>query len=111
MGASFPSKSPPHSREQYEQSIQAPRLVPFENSTKDIRHLEIPYIEIRLDSQAAGNYNGLSGAPIIGDGLVGIHSYDHALPTEALMPLGEQHVRVLGYFRAEILGKVLTSSD
>lgn len=110
-GVSFPPKSLPYSREQYAQSIQAPRLVSFENSTKGIQHLEIPHIGVGLDSQAAGNYEGLSGSPIIGDGLVGVHSYDNALPTEALMQLGEQHVRVLGYFRAEILGKVLTSSD
>ena len=105
-GASFPSESSPYSTEQYCQSIGTPRLVPFENSTKHVRNHEVPLIGWGLDLQSAGDYEGLSGAPVIGDGLVGIHTYDATLPDEALERIGESHAHNVGYFRSNVLNQL-----
>ena len=105
-GASFPSNELTYSVEEYSQSIGNPRLVPFENSIKEVSQFEIPLIGLGLDPQAAGSYTGLSGSPVIGDGLVGIHSCDDVLPKEALMRLSESHVRRLSYFRSQVLERL-----
>ena len=101
--ASFPKSTEPYSRQQYRKSIGMPRLVPFENSLKYAPDVEISSIGIGLDASAAGNYSGLSGAPVLGDGLLGIHTADHVLPDDVLAQLNRPHARRLTYFRASCL--------
>jgi len=109
-GDSFPSGNSPYSTERYCQSIGTPRLIPFENLTKDVQNHEIPLIGLGIDLQPASDYTGLSGAPVIGDGLVGIHTYDSDLPDEALVRLRESHAHHVGYFRSDVLSQLSTRS-
>lgn len=109
-GGSFPSGNSPYSTERYCQSIGVPRLIPFENLTKQVQNHEIPLIGWGIDLQSAGDYIGLSGAPVIGDGLVGIHTYDGDLSDEVLGHLGESHAHHVGYFRSDVLNQLSTRS-
>ncbi len=109
-GASFPESTESYSRRRYRTSIGTPRLVPFENSSKHMTDVEIPHIGIGLDTSAAGNYPGLSGAPVLGDGLVGIHIADDALPDDALTQLDLPHARRLVYFRPSCLQDLLATT-
>lgn len=110
-GASFPQSTEQYTRQQYRKSIGTPRFVPFENSTKYAPDVETSGIGIGLDTSAAGNYSGLSGAPVLGDGLVGIHTADAAFPNDILAQLELSHARRLTYFRASCLRRLVSSPD
>lgn len=111
MTVGFDGASFPQSTEQYRKSIGTPRFVPFENSTKYAPDVETSGIGIGLDTSAAGNYSGLSGAPVLGDGLVGIHTADAAFPNDILAQLELSHARRLTYVRASCLRRLMPSPD
>jgi hypothetical protein len=54
-------------------------------------------------------YNGLSGAPVLGDGLVGIHSFNAQASRAAVAESGNDYVR-LGFTRAERIRKIGSDS-
>lgn len=110
-GASFPQSTEQYTRQQYRKSIGMPRFVPFENSMKYAPDVETSDIGIGLDATAAGNYLGLSGAPVLGDGLVGIHTADAAFPNDILAQLELSHARKLTYFSASCLKRLMPSTD
>lgn len=52
------------------------------------------------------DYNGLSGAPLIGSGLVGIHSQNRRPTAAALEQVGADELMFISYSRADLLPKL-----
>lgn len=54
-----------------------------------------------------GDYNGLSGAPLIGSGLVGVHSQNRRPTAAALEQVGADEFMFIAYSRADLIPKLL----
>lgn len=62
-----------------------------------------------IDEDFVGNsddYRGLSGAPLIGSGLVGIHSQNRRPTAAALEQVGAEELMFIAYSRADLLPKL-----
>jgi len=57
---------------------------------------------------SSDDYNGLSGAPLVGNGLVGIHSQNQRPTAAALEQVGADEFMFISYSRADLLPKFLS---
>ncbi|MFC7229246.1 hypothetical protein N0B31_17735 [Salinirubellus salinus] len=103
-GASFPEVTK-YAVSTYREGIDGPRIVPFENSLRGMDDFGIS-AGIGLDLEAAGGYSGLSGSPVLGEGLVGVHVSNEEVPANVAEKMGVANPQRLGYFRAELLRRL-----
>lgn len=84
------------------------RLVNEMNGDVDVSRFGLLPTAIDEDFVDSNNYyNGLSGSPLIGDGLVGVHSQNRRPPAAALEQMGVDDCMFISYSRADILPKML----
>lgn len=111
-GAAFPSSDIEYDVEMYRDEIGRPVMLPVENEMLEQDDLSrAGLMAVAADEEFVGadeDYNGLSGAPVLGNGLMGIHSLNWEPPKEALEETGEDEFMFLIYSRAEILPELLT---
>lgn len=110
-GTSFPDSDREYDTEMYCEEIGRPSLLTLMNEMKDTDGKTSQYglVAVGVDDNFVGNnedYNGLSGAPVLGDGLVGVHGWNK-FPRQYLEQTGEDEVMLMVYWRAEILPELL----
>lgn len=100
--STFPS-SDEYDIEEYSQSISQPRKLNIENLVQDVDSSLINLISYGWDKEYDGQYKGISGAPVLGDGLVGVHLLDTGFGGNS-----DYSGRRIGFIRAPILQKLLS---
>jgi hypothetical protein len=110
-GTAFPSRNREYDITMYCNEIGRPATLEVTSNMAKIG--DVPksgLMGFGKDEQIVGDnesYTGLSGAPVLGDDLVGIHSYNSKPPSEALEKYRGDDFMWLMYSRAEILPKLL----
>jgi hypothetical protein len=109
-GACFPHPDRDYTREIYQNNIRNPIVVRLVNEMLDVDDL-YPYglTAVAIDENNVGEYDGLSGAAVLGNGLVGIHAADIPTKNVPVEKYGFDEFRLLVYWRAEILPKLLVN--
>lgn len=105
-GDALPNKDLDYSKEKYCQKLSDPNEVNVDNPS--VGGLSgTPLYSVTLDKTEKSQYDGLSGAPLIGDGLVGIHVTDDPLPDAVIdqFDFPEFSCR-LGHFRSKIISQM-----
>ena len=96
--------------EAYSQSIDGPVQLSMDNTMLKDHHAEktgLMAVGTDLDFVGAdSDYNGFSGSPIIGDGLVGIHGSNATVPDVPINSY-DQEVVAIHYWRAAVLPELL----
>ncbi|WP_048077122.1 hypothetical protein [Halorubrum sp. AJ67] len=104
-GISFPSPEQEHDVDIYRRQLGLPRKLSLMNPLDSTDPM--PTIVLAgVDPGAEGEYTGLSGSPILGESLVGIHAGDSGVGPIDGMKSGDAN-RVI-YSRAEVLLELLT---
>jgi hypothetical protein len=109
---SLPSKDGEYSIERFKQGVSTPCEFEFENLMLDEKRLarkieKIHGLALELNAHPDSAYNGLSGAPIIGEGLVGVHSGTGSVEKiSQLCPESEKTLRA-HYYSARLLKRTL----
>lgn len=104
-GISFPSSDQECDVDIYRRQLGLPRKLSLMNPLDSTD--PVPMIVLAgVDMGAEGGYTGLSGSPILGESLVGIHAGDGGVEPLDGMESGDAH-RVI-YSRAEVLLELLT---
>lgn len=110
-GSTFPAKQREYDPEMYSKSISEPVTLPLVNDLLDANKLSrCGLIGVATDDEFVGDdtdYNGLSGSPILGNGLVGIHSQNWKLPSEAVDRIEGGKIMQIIYSRAGVLPRML----
>ena len=108
-GSSFPDPSSGYAQSIYATETGTPVTLRLENELHGTsNNINTGLVAVGIDEKFVGKkeeYNGLSGSPILGDGLVGIHSHTADLPTDAMQHYNE--FRYVVYTRAEVLPHML----
>jgi len=108
---SLPSKTTEYSASRFPDELRPPQELKFSNVTfpEDVSAGLDGAFGIGLDENRSETqkYNGLSGAPVLGDGLVGIHSGTSAIPEAAIEQDSSLANTVkINYFGTRFLRKV-----
>jgi len=107
----FPENSDEYDIEMYRNQIAEPFVLSLENEIAEkISISTFGLMPHAIDADFVGNdddYNGLSGAPIIGSGLIGIHSQNNRLSADVLKENGLDEFVTVSYTRADVLPKLL----
>jgi hypothetical protein len=109
---SLPSKDGEYSTERFKQGVGTPCEFEFDNLMLDAKHLakkieKVHGMALELNAHPDSAYNGLSGAPVIGKGLVGVHSgTDSVEGVSHLYPESDRILRT-HYYSARLLKQVL----
>jgi hypothetical protein len=107
-GDALPDKSLEYSTELYCQELDEPSEVNPEIPSVD-GMTGTPLYSVTLDTAESSQYDGLSGAPLIGDGLIGVHVVDDPLPDAAIEQLDfPKSSYRLGHFRAKIISQMVS---
>lgn len=109
--AAMPDSNKNYHRETYLREIGTPAMLSLKNElvgTSDLSNYGVmaPVIDETFVG-ADEEYTGLSGAPILGDGLVGVHATNQNLPPRILDQFDGDEFTLLAYTRADILPKIL----
>lgn len=110
-GVALPDGSEKYAQETYLRGIGNPAMLSLKNElvgASDISKYGV--MAPGIDESFVGpdeEYNGLSGAPILGDGLVGIHALNENLSPRIQEQFDGDKFTLLAYTRADILPKVL----
>jgi len=108
----FPDSSKSYDSEMYRNQLGNPSLLSLENEISgEVDGAKYGLMPPAIDAEFVGNnddYNGLSGAPIIGDELIGIHSQNKRPPAHALKQNGLDEFVFIVYTRADVLPKLLS---
>jgi len=103
-GSCFLSSNCDYSAETYRKGIENPAVLRLVNEMPDDPDTSrYGLIAMAIDEKAVGAYNGLSGAPVLGNGIVGIHTADQPVPDAVYQQTSSDEFRLLIYWRAEIL--------
>lgn len=109
-GESFPESGRTYDIEMYRNQLGKPVLLPLVNEVGEETDLSrFGLMPTAIDEDFVGStddYNGLSGAPVIGDGLVGVHSQSLQLPAAAFEQTGCDEFMPILYTRADILPRL-----
>lgn len=108
-GDAFPRPDATYSTTDYQAEIRRPRCLPLVNELTSTNQLRGGFFAQCIDEELVGNddvYNGLSGAPVLGEGLVGIHSHTTRIPKAAANQFDDDFVFCV-YSRADVLPYVL----
>lgn len=112
-GSGFPDSDGTYDIETYRNQLGKPVLLPLVNEMGEEADLSrYGLMPPAIDADFVGSdddYNGLSGAPIIGNGLVGINSQNAHPPAAALEQAGSDEFMFISYSRADLLPKLLAS--
>ena len=110
-GQPFPSPDRDYDIEFYQNNIENPVILNLKNPYK---YDEVPipseFLAFGIDStfmRPDDEYNGLSGAPVLGNGLVGIHSQNADSSRMLVDKIGQDDCMITIYTRAEILSPML----
>lgn len=110
-GTGFPNSDLTYDIETYRNQLGKPVLLPLLNETGEEADLSrYGLMPPAIDADFVGSnddYNGLSGAPIIGNGLVGVHSQNVHPPAAVLEQFGGDEFMLILYSRADLLAKLL----
>jgi len=110
-GTAFPGQDREYETTMYCNEIGCPATLEVTNNMPEIGDVsKSGLMGFGEDEKIVGDneaYNGLSGAPVLGDDLVGIHSYNCKLSSEPLEKFDGADFMCLMYSRAEILPKML----
>jgi hypothetical protein len=110
-GRAFPDSDETYDIETYRNQLGKPVLLSLVNEIGDEADLSrYGLVPPAIDADFVGNnddYNGFSGAPIIGNGLVGVHSQNAHPPAAALEQTGSDEFVFIFYSRADLLPKLL----
>jgi hypothetical protein len=111
-GGSFPSKNGTYDTEQYANDIENPYVLTLNTEFPGTSQPEIDtgLIDVAFDTDdgtQSSEYRGLSGSPVLGEGLVGIHQANqHLVPNDSNMHSNDDEMALV-YGRAAILPKLL----
>lgn len=103
-GESFPDEEREYNRAMYRQSIGKPRVLNLENPLCDTDASGAGLESVAIDNADEGGYRGLSGSPVVGDKLAGIHIADTGGGSPKEIHKG---IRRTVYIRATVLPKLL----
>lgn len=104
-GFSFPSGDREYDPETYRRQITLPRQLSISNPLSDSQPSVVPVEMVGVDWSYEGGYRGLSGSPVLDDGLIGIHAGDVGMGQAESVETGEY--RRLVYTRAAVLPDLL----
>lgn len=103
-GDSFPSTDTDYDSEMYRETVGKPRMLTLTNPLPNFDESKLGLELIAIDEAREGNYRCLSGAPVLGDQLAGIHIAD--VGTQSLKhDYGD--IRRIVYTRSAVLPELL----
>lgn len=113
-GHSFPSSDAEYDTDQYTNEIMNPYLLTLQTKSSGPSQLSIDtgLIEIGFDTDTgtqSSEYNGFSGSPILGDGLVGIHMSNQDVTSIDTNTGSSGDKMAILYWHAGILPQLLSS--
>ncbi|MFP8953141.1 hypothetical protein ACLI4Z_09245 [Natrialbaceae archaeon A-arb3/5] len=106
-GECFPDPDCDYEVDAYRNAIRNPTVLPLMNEMTDVDDLsQYGLIAVAIDENLVGSYDGLSGAPVLGNELVGMHAVDIPVPEHYIKQTGDDEFRLMVYWRAGILPKL-----
>lgn len=110
-GGCFPHSDTDYEPETYTKQINGPVSLPVVNEVNDGKFLaKSGALSVTINEEFVGSdeeYQGLSGSPVLGDGLLGMHMANWMPPEEAINQLGGDESMMTIYTRSKILPKLL----
>ena len=110
-GWTYPDSGTIYSRTAYEEELGPPVVLTLQNELIGEENVSRSgLLGTGIDKEFVGadeDYNGLSGSPVIGDNLVGIHSQNVAPLDEAIEQRGDGDFMLCCYTRADVLPELL----
>ena len=111
-GRSFPLGGDEYDTDQYKDSITNPCLhtIAPEHASQHPVPDDTGLLEIGFDTDQgmeSPEYNGFSGSPVLGNGLVGIHESNTRVPVKNMKTGETGELMVINYWRADILTLLL----
>ena len=107
-GECFPDPDRDYEVEAYRHDLRNPVVLPLVNELADDDDpSRYGLTAFAIDENLTDSYDGLSGAPVLGDGLVGIHAANIPVPEKHIEQSGGDEFRLMVYWRAVILPKLV----